>query len=230
MVIVANGTLPGPPIEVYEGQNVIVHVKNKLLSESTTIHWHGLHQRGTPWMDGVAYVNQCPIGPDQSFTYRFKAKPKGTFWYHSHVGVQRTMGLYGAFIIRPKEPIVMHEFLVVINDWNHDWDSNQVYYRIFHAGLINGKGRYYNENGVHNDAPLEIFTVFSGNQYKFRWISAGSLYPFRISIDNHNITIIASDGYDIEPFTAESLIINPGERYDFYITADQPTNNYWVRA
>ena len=45
---------------------------NKLLSDSTSIHWHGLHQKGTPWMDGVAYISQCPIGPGQVFTYKFK--------------------------------------------------------------------------------------------------------------------------------------------------------------
>ena len=51
---------------------VLVHVRNKLLSDSAAIHWHGIHQRGTPWMDGVAYISQCPIGPGQTFTYRFK--------------------------------------------------------------------------------------------------------------------------------------------------------------
>ena len=72
MVIAVNETVPGPPIVVYEGQILIIHVKNNLLSDSLTIHWHGLHQKGTPFMDGVGYISQCPIAAGQSFTYQFK--------------------------------------------------------------------------------------------------------------------------------------------------------------
>ncbi|KAK6176483.1 hypothetical protein SNE40_014763 [Patella caerulea] len=256
LVIVANGTLPGPSIEVYEGQKIIIHVKNDLISESTSIHWHGLHQPNTPFMDGVSYISQCPIGPGQTFTYRFTATPKGTFWYHSHIGVQRSMGLYGAFIIREKKALEMEEHLAVLNDWNHDWNSDEGYNRMvygmymnrtklggtssldgsyfslfrFHSGLINGKGRYYNDIGQHNEAPLHVFNVSAGLKHKFRWMSTGSLYPFRISIDEHNITVIASDGYDLQPVVAESVVINPGERFDFYITTDKPIGNYWIRA
>lgn len=72
MVIAVNGTIPGPPIVVYEGQTIIIHVKNDLLSDSLTIHWHGLNQKGTPFMDGVGYISQYPITAGQSFTYQFK--------------------------------------------------------------------------------------------------------------------------------------------------------------
>ena len=72
MVIVINGTLPGPPIVVYEHQTLIIHVKNMLLSDVTTLHWHGLHQKGTPFMDGVGWISQCPIAAGQTFTYKFK--------------------------------------------------------------------------------------------------------------------------------------------------------------
>ena len=71
-VIAVNGTIPGPPIITYEGQTLRVHVKNKLLTESITIHWHGLHQKESPFMDGVAFITQCPIMSGQSFTYEFK--------------------------------------------------------------------------------------------------------------------------------------------------------------
>ena len=71
MVTVINNQLPGPPIIVYEGQHVIVHVINDLTSETTTLHWHGLHMVGTPWMDGTSMITQCPITPGQKFTYKF---------------------------------------------------------------------------------------------------------------------------------------------------------------
>ena len=71
-VIAVNNTIPGPALVVYEGQELLIHVRNRLLSEAITIHWHGLHQKNTPFMDGVAFITQCPIGPGQIFTYKFK--------------------------------------------------------------------------------------------------------------------------------------------------------------
>ena len=72
MVIAINESIPGPPIIAYETQNLRVHVKNLLLSDAITIHWHGLPQKDTPFMDGIGYVSQCPIAAGQSFTYEFK--------------------------------------------------------------------------------------------------------------------------------------------------------------
>ncbi|ESO98064.1 hypothetical protein LOTGIDRAFT_97565, partial [Lottia gigantea] len=180
---------------------VIVHVTNKLSSESseTSIHWHGLYQKDTPWMDGVGYISHCPIGPGQTFTYKFMARPTGSFIYHSHIGVQRTMGLYGPLVVRKnltKEPY--EEFFAIVSDWNHEWDSSFSRFR-FDSGLINGKGRVLVDNLKGNGAPLEIFTVSRGNQYRFRWANAGNIYPFRVEIDQHNITIVSSDGHDLTP-------------------------------
>ena len=57
-----------------------------MLSESTVIHWHGIHQRSSPYMDGVPYVTQCPILPGNSFRYVFNANKSGTYFYHAHIG------------------------------------------------------------------------------------------------------------------------------------------------
>lgn len=73
-------------IKVCEQDNIEVDVRNRMLSESTTIHWHGFKQRGTPYMDGVPYVSQCPLLPGENFRYVFKASDPGTFFYHSHIG------------------------------------------------------------------------------------------------------------------------------------------------
>jgi hypothetical protein len=54
LIVSANGTLPGPPIIVYEGQTVVIRVNNNLQSESVSIHWHGVEMKDTPWMDGPA--------------------------------------------------------------------------------------------------------------------------------------------------------------------------------
>ena len=102
MYIAINGQIPGPTLIVTEGQMVHVNVINKLTNEGVTVHWHGLHQKGSPWMDGVAFVSQAPITPGAVFQYRFEATPAGTHWYHSHLGPQRTDGLFGALIVCEK--------------------------------------------------------------------------------------------------------------------------------
>ncbi|XP_062608275.1 uncharacterized protein LOC134270113 [Saccostrea cucullata] len=258
LIVVANRTLPGPDIIVYEGQTVIIRVTNHLHSDSITIHWHGLPQEGTPYMDGVPFVSQCPIEAGQTFTYKFKAHPAGTFWYHSHSGAQRIEGLLGAFVIRKKEPNPLPEHILQIMEWNHDWDANKGYqlmtygiienrtkytpsqsldgsfFSLFKAdaGLINGRGRYYSDldKTIHNEAPLEVFSVTQGSTYRFRVIGVGALFPFRVSVDDHVITIIESDGYPVQPKTVESFVINPGERFDFILEANQTIDNYWIRG
>lgn len=70
-VIGVNGQFPCPTINVNVGDQLIVHVKNSLGNESTSIHWHGMHQEGTNAMDGPTGATQCPIPPGSSFTYDF---------------------------------------------------------------------------------------------------------------------------------------------------------------
>lgn len=103
MIIAVNGQVPGPTIIVSHGQKIIINVHNNMSTEGTSIHWHGMFQQGTPWMDGVGQVTQCQIGPSSTYTYMYIANPSGTFWYHSHSGAQRTDGLYGALIVK-EEP------------------------------------------------------------------------------------------------------------------------------
>lgn len=257
-VIAVNNTIPGPPIIVYEGQRLIIHVRNHLLSESITIHWHGLHQRNTPFMDGVAFITQCPIGPGQKFSYDFKAYPQGTFWYHSHIGGQRVDGLYGALIIKTKnnpandiEDKIMH-----VSGWFHAHSSelhgkmiyanfksqpgfvhpktlDGVFFAplIYKSTLIEGRGRYKDEHtGKWLQPPLMTYNVIQGKKYRFRVIGSGMIYPYRVSIDNHILTVVASDGFEVEARNFESIIINPGERFDFIITANQTVGDYWIRA
>ena len=56
------------------------------------------------------------------------------------------------------------------------------------------------------------------------------IVPLRVSVDDHKLVVVATDGYDVEPMEMESIIINPGERYDFELLADQPVGNYWIRV
>lgn len=78
---------------------VVVHNNITGPDEGTALHWHGMLQKETPWMDGLPSVQQCPIAPNATFTYRFRADRPGTTWYHSHYSAQYAGGLYGALII-----------------------------------------------------------------------------------------------------------------------------------
>ena len=80
------------------------------------------------------------------------------------------------------------------------------------------------------EVPLTWYNVTKGETVRFRVIGVGSIYPLRISVDQHNLTVISSDSFDIESTLVESFIINPGERFDFLLTANQELGNYWIRA
>ncbi|XP_003391643.3 PREDICTED: laccase-like, partial [Amphimedon queenslandica] len=99
-IITINGQIPGPTLVVASGQTVHIHVVNSLVSQSVSIHWHGLFQKDTPWMDGVGFVSHPPIDPGSSFDYIFTAGQSGTYWYHSHVGSERADGLFGGLVLR----------------------------------------------------------------------------------------------------------------------------------
>ena len=103
-ILTINNRFPAPTLIVPNNSIVLVDVYNRLSSEATSIHWHGMHQMNTPWMDGVEHITQCGIAPSSSFRYIFRAFPPGTHWYHSHSGAQRTDGLFGALIVREDSP------------------------------------------------------------------------------------------------------------------------------
>ena len=81
--LLINGRIPGPSLIVNYNQTVVV---NELDSECISIHWHGMNQMNTNWMDGVEHITQFGINSGMTFTYIFQAEPAGTHWYHSHSG------------------------------------------------------------------------------------------------------------------------------------------------
>lgn len=112
-----NGSVPGPAIEVQEGDRVRIVFDNHL-PEPTTPHWHGLEVPIE--MDGVPGVTQDPIMPGGRFVYEFTVNQNGTFFYHSHMPMQAMMGMIGLFIIHPKrphEPRVDRDFAFVLQEW-----------------------------------------------------------------------------------------------------------------
>lgn len=99
-MILANGQSPGPLIEANMGDTLRIKVNNLMPNTTTSIHWHGINQYNTTWMDGVAGISQCGIpAGDGTWTYEFTlAGQRGTYWWHAHTGVQFTDGLFGPIV------------------------------------------------------------------------------------------------------------------------------------
>jgi CopA family copper-resistance protein len=115
-----NGSLPGPTLRWREGDEVTIRVKN-LLEEETSLHWHGII---LPYqMDGAPQISFNGIAPGETFTYRFKVRQSGTYWYHSHSEMQEQTGLYGAIVIEPAKPdptAVERDYVVLFSDWTDE--------------------------------------------------------------------------------------------------------------
>jgi len=139
LAITVNGSFPAPILHWREGDTVTLHVENRL-DEETSIHWHGIL---LPYdMDGAPGVSYKGIAPGETFSYRFKVRQSGTYWYHSHSGMQEQVGLYGSIVIDPlnPEPAEAHrDYVVQLSDWT-DEDPMAVFAK------LKKQSDYYNFN------------------------------------------------------------------------------------
>jgi FtsP/CotA-like multicopper oxidase with cupredoxin domain len=112
-----NGSIPGPTIQVTEGDRVRLNVENRL-PEPFSMHWHGLEIPND--MDGMPGISQDAIPPGGRFVYEFTLKQNGTCFYHSHMAMQEMMGPIGLFIIHPRRahtPRVDRDFGIILQEW-----------------------------------------------------------------------------------------------------------------
>jgi CopA family copper-resistance protein len=132
-----NGGLPGPLLRWREGDTVTIRVRNRL-KEDTSIHWHGLILPAN--MDGVPGMSFHGIAPDGLYEYRFKVRQNGTYWYHSHSGLQEQAGVYGPLVIEAREPEPFQydrDYVVMLSDW-----SDEAPERLMH--ILKKQPGYYN--------------------------------------------------------------------------------------
>lgn len=147
--IAVNGSVPGPLIRLREGQDVRLNVTNHL-DEDTSIHWHGLL---LPFhMDGVPGISFPGIRPHQTFTYEFPIRQAGTYWYHSHSGLQEQQGHYGPLIIDPAgaEPADYdREFILLLSEFT------PLHPHVIMERLRKGEGYFnYQQTSWTDDYPL----------------------------------------------------------------------------
>ncbi|XP_008484969.2 laccase-4-like, partial [Diaphorina citri] len=222
-MLTINRQLPGPSIQVCPGDLIVVDLHNKFFDRAVTIHWHGLYQRTTPFMDGVPSVTQCPISPATSFRYKFPATPFGTFFYHSHQGLQKMDGIVGSLVIRrprSQDPLTrLYDFdlpshVILLTDWLHTTTDTRLpgnrclnYKHLLLGAFIRFfSGRPVGERFdvvVHANQPLGSY-----------WIQMRGLGIDRNLRGRVAITLGLHAG---------------GERFDVVVHANQPLGSYWIQ-
>ncbi|KAG0051271.1 hypothetical protein BGZ83_003905 [Gryganskiella cystojenkinii] len=253
-MLLVNGMFPGPLIEANTGDQIVVHVKNNLVN-GTAVHWHGMYQNGTNWMDGTMGVTQCAIPPGQSMTYNYTIDNQwGTYWWHAHAASQYLDGILGPLIVHsPDEPHLKEydeDIIMMIQDFYHTESAPLVSWFLSQGsggtepipdnGLINGRNGFDcagdsqalfpTGSNCRNGAPMASFDFKAGLTYRIRIINAGSFADFQFSIDDHMLTVIEADGVDMLPVAVQRLPIHVAQRYSVLVHANQTVNNYYVRA
>ncbi|KAF9261133.1 laccase 1 BVT [Marasmius fiardii PR-910] len=257
-------TFPGPTIIGYRGDTFRINVTNSLtdpsMDLSTTIHWHGIHQRHSICADGVAWITQCPIVPNESFIYEFKVPDQaGTYWYHSHHRAQFCDGLRGVLVVydrhgedplRELYDVDDESTIITIADWYHDLSPGLIGFagpKLPNSTLINGMGRRSEDVSTtlnsffvsltcgylhfQPTSPFSIVNVVYGKRYRFRLVSIACDRAYMFSIDEHPLTIIEADGHATAPHTVNTLTLYTGQRYSVVLHANQgKEGSYWIRA
>ncbi|KAI8235004.1 Iron transport multicopper oxidase fetC [Colletotrichum sp. SAR 10_99] len=228
-VIGINGQWPCPKIEANVGDTIVVHLTNKLGNQTTGIHFHGIDQISTNWMDGPSMVTQCPLPPDSSMTYSFTANAGGTYWYHSHNMGQYPDGMRGPLIIHdPQDPYAGQydeDYLLTVSDWYNDQSIPLVQKMLvpsnahFQPPIPNGI--------IINDGASANYKFEKGKTYRFRVINYAAIASFMLHFDSHDMNLIMIDSAYIKQKTTYQIRITPAQRYDILIKCiDRDNRNY----
>jgi FtsP/CotA-like multicopper oxidase with cupredoxin domain len=220
-VFAYNGRVPGPTLDVREGDHVIVHFRNDL-PEPTTIHWHGIH---LPFeSDGSPFH---PIQPGKTLDYEFTVRPgtAGTYWYHPHpdhrTGFAIGKGLFGAIVVHAADdPLpVMSEKLLILSDnrFLHDGAIDFPDPASHHGGIDEENGR---EGPVLfvNGQVTPTLTIRSGEVQRWRVVNASAGRIYRIAIPGRTFIQVGSDGGLLEsPRELKEVLLATGERVELLV-------------
>ncbi len=200
-----NGTLPGPVLRWREGDTVTLRVANRM-DEASSIHWHGIVLPSN--MDGVPGLSFDGIAPGSSYTYRFKVRQHGTYWYHSHSSLQEQTGVYGPLIIDPAQPDARRcerDYVVMLSDWS-DEDPRRIKSR------LKKQSNYYN---FHQRTLVDLFRDARRDGWRAtladrRMWSAMRMSPTDLSdVSGYTYTYLVNGAAPDDNWTG---LFNPGER------------------
>jgi bilirubin oxidase len=220
-VFAYNGHVPGPTLDVREGDHVIVHFKNDL-PEATTVHWHGIH---LPFeSDGSPFH---PIKPGEKHDYEFTVRPgtAGTYWYHPHpdhrTGFAIGKGLFGGIIVHAADDPLpsMPERLIVLSDnrFLHDGTIDFPDPQSHHGGIDEENGR---EGPVLfvNGHVTPTLTIRSGEWQRWRVVNASAGRIYRIALSGHTFLHVGNDGGLFEtPREVKEMLLTTGERVELLV-------------
>lgn len=198
-----NGMVPGPLIVANLGNEVVVHLRNRL-PQPTTIHWHGV-ELAAP-MDG-SNISQVPVEPGGSFTYRFRPLTAATYWYHSHINgaEQVERGLYGGFVVRNPEKdqrlgLPDDEQMFVLDDVLVNEDGKLPGFATDAASELTPPVRALQladgREGNHllvNGREVPTFEVMAGKPQRWRFVNVSNGRFMRLSIPGQTMYRIGGD-------------------------------------
>ncbi len=216
-----NGQVPGPTLDVREGDHVIVHFKNNL-PEPTTIHWHGIH---LPFdSDGSPYH---PIAPGATHDYEFTvhAGAAGTYWYHPHpdhrTGFAIGKGLYGGIIVRAADDPLpsMPEKLLILSD-NRFLQDGSIDFPDAHSqhGIRDESNGREGPVLFVNGQVMPTISIRSGEVQRWRIVNASAGRIYRLALSGHTLLQVGTDGGLFEkPIEMKDILLTTGERVELLV-------------
>jgi iron transport multicopper oxidase len=205
-----------PIIEAEVGDTVVVAVHNNLGNETTSLHFHGMFQKGSQAYDGPSGVTQCPIQPGGSYTYTFVANPAGTHWYHSHEKGQYPDGLRGQMIIHDKawesSLNIDQQVYLSMSDWYHEQMPSII---SDYMSPSNTNGDFPSPDAfLFNDTHTPFDLKFSpGKRYLLRIVNTAAVACGQFHIQGHTMSVVEIDGVQSRPKNADTIVICAGQSY-----------------
>ncbi|HUR20790.1 MAG TPA: multicopper oxidase family protein [Vicinamibacterales bacterium] len=221
-----NGSVPGPTVELHEGDFVTVHFTNKL-AQPTTVHWHGLHLPAGS--DGSPLHPVLP-GKSRDYAFRIPVGSAGTYWYHPHPDMTTTeqvsRGLYGALIIRPaKDPLAgVTERLLLLSDNRFLADGTvDLPHHTTDAGNIDAQNGREGDVLFVNGRTMPALSLRPGEWVRLRIINAAAARVFRFAIPGQKLVHVGSDGGLFEkPREVDELLVANSERVEVLVRGGEP--------
>ncbi|KAI1179146.1 Cupredoxin [Nemania sp. FL0916] len=219
-IIGINGSWPCPIIEASVGDTVIINLLNKLGNETTGMHFHGINQINSNWMDGAVGSSQCPLPPNYSVTYSFTANEAGTYWYHSHNMGQYPDGFRGPLIIHNREDPYLDDYdedvILTVSDWYHSQSPTLISQMI---QPNNTKFAPPRPDGVLvNEGSDGHIPVEPEKTYRMRIINFSAMNAAFVVFNALQMQIIMIDGTYVQKQAANQLRLLAAQRYDVLIT------------
>ena len=233
--ITVNGTSPGPLVRVPYGARVEVTVINRLLDDTTSVHWHGMSMRGTQYSDGVIGVTQCGIPAAagmNSLTYTFTPEQPGTYWYHGHYRGQYPDGLVGAFVVDDGGASIAGAFAAAGNGTGANASTPLPYDADtwvwiptdwYEAPAIELLPAYMAPGG--GDEPIPDAVLVNGQRSDgvtlrtsrdtrqlVRIVNAAAMSMWRVSVDGLPLTLVELDGTAVQPLDVPYVDLNVAQR------------------